>query len=1039
MSAKLYSRPGVFAWSPRGNDSKGLIVADFAQYFDANAGNVQPKIEFLSSSDLFGKVELSPTASVNTNYRFNELCWANSGGDQHLGGIVAGGTEDGTVVFFDAFALINESKLEIISARRDHHGHVLSVDSSADGRWVTSGAGSGQLLLWDLANLASPYSPGVANFQDQVKVIRWCGKVDTIFASASAHRVSVWDIRRHGAPILEFAENPGCDWATLSWNPKNANTLLVGSQSQTNPVIQLWDLRYATAPLNEFRLHQRGVTSIDWHTADDRLAMSAGLDGQILIWNPENGQIHGGLGSLQGDWIKAVRWSRAQPAQLAVQYFRHPTQICSLDSLGTPQQGMEVLAPKLSESLVPSWISAPTVGSSLAMGCRHVTHWRSFDIPSQKFVFNVEVETAFVDEELLSTIETFQRAHENNGLDGFYEDMAMTTKDEVDQLSWLFLSQVKNQSRSGLLKLLGFGEPDTTTESTSDATTSSTERSEVSPTCSTYSDERNSPSLALTVNRVDFSTLEDDGWKLLDCSVNGDHKKVIEELCRRGCYFEAAYYSMRYNLQHQVLQTYLESDTPTDPLGRLALFLGVSEKTKRTEGIKTRAIQSFPLTQWKRLLALVFAMEYSSFSVQNTMKKIGLHWLTTERKELAMLPFIIASDEENLLDANQHLPLESRVFQALGLKLSRVPTAYIGPKLAGVLREYALVLANNGIVESAWKLVADFGDCQEQEFLETRYALWHAAGGRECTGTYLPPNPWQPKTANTNTEATTNTASATSTSAVSSERVSQRTAPVYSPTTSIPPPPPGPRHSLTSLPTPSNPGLVPMPPSSMFYQTPSWDHKPPPPSPRMPPQAPIGPVTPGWNDPPPMMAKKVAPPPAPVMQMHWTPLEPSATGAFSPVMNNRGPPSLQVPSVYNSPSTGPPSNNTITTSSPSPAQKAPLAPLSPEDQLTMDQFYQLTSALLAASRAPATVNKAQEIQKRLHEELHRRFSEQRLSLPTRSALYYIADHTSKKTISKLRRRIWQSWLEVVEISLRSPRFCRRSNRCFSLYSANFPS
>lgn len=60
-----------------------------------------------------------------------------------------------------------ESQANILSAQRVHQGHVLSVAHSQDSRWLLSGGGSGQLLLWDLTNF-STFSPGKPNYPDQV-------------------------------------------------------------------------------------------------------------------------------------------------------------------------------------------------------------------------------------------------------------------------------------------------------------------------------------------------------------------------------------------------------------------------------------------------------------------------------------------------------------------------------------------------------------------------------------------------------------------------------------------------------------------------------------------------------------------------------------------------------------------------------------------------------------------------------------------------------------------------------------------------------
>jgi protein transport protein SEC31 len=52
------------------------------------------------------------------------------------------------------------------------------------------------------------------------------------------------------------------------------------------PVVQLWDLRFATSPLKSLVGHSRGVTCIAWCMHDPDLLLSCGRDNKILCWNP---------------------------------------------------------------------------------------------------------------------------------------------------------------------------------------------------------------------------------------------------------------------------------------------------------------------------------------------------------------------------------------------------------------------------------------------------------------------------------------------------------------------------------------------------------------------------------------------------------------------------------------------------------------------------------------------------------------------------------------------------------------------------------
>ena len=64
--------------------------------------------------------------------------------------------------------------------------------------------------------------------------------------------------------------------------------MLTASEDDRNPIIQLWDLRYATAPMRTLERHKRGVLSVAWCQQDADLLLSAAKDNQVLCWNPNS-------------------------------------------------------------------------------------------------------------------------------------------------------------------------------------------------------------------------------------------------------------------------------------------------------------------------------------------------------------------------------------------------------------------------------------------------------------------------------------------------------------------------------------------------------------------------------------------------------------------------------------------------------------------------------------------------------------------------------------------------------------------------------
>ena len=62
---------------------------------------------------------------------------------------------------------------------------------------------------------------------------------------------------------------------------------------------QMWDLRYATAPMRTLERHKRGLLSLAWCPQDADLLLSAAKDNLVLCWNP-NSEESGGEVSGEG-------------------------------------------------------------------------------------------------------------------------------------------------------------------------------------------------------------------------------------------------------------------------------------------------------------------------------------------------------------------------------------------------------------------------------------------------------------------------------------------------------------------------------------------------------------------------------------------------------------------------------------------------------------------------------------------------------------------------------------------------------------------
>lgn len=90
---------------------------------------------------------------------------------------------------------------------------------------------------------------------------------------------------------------------------------------------------------------------------DSRFLLTASHDSQILLSDPEAGELHGRIGAETGDWaryllgsffkkqviFRSISWCPSQPDLIAVQYFQHPIQITHLQGFNQIAESEELV------------------------------------------------------------------------------------------------------------------------------------------------------------------------------------------------------------------------------------------------------------------------------------------------------------------------------------------------------------------------------------------------------------------------------------------------------------------------------------------------------------------------------------------------------------------------------------------------------------------------------------------------------------------------------------------------------------------------
>ena len=218
--------------------------------------------------------------------------------------------------------------------------------------------------------------------------------------------------------------------------------VLVASEDDASPLLQIWDLRNAFAPVKELSGHHKGILSASWCPNDASLLLSSAKDNRTLCWDPESGEI---LCELRAspNWTFDVQWSPRIPAILSACSFGSstaPGQIgvysladSSIEQSTPASNGWEGVAQQQAPRSMkaPKWLQRPC-GAVFGFGGKIAM----FGPPAPGAAPTVTVTDVVTDEGIVARATALQGALESQDLAGFCERKAAAAPTERDRTEW---------------------------------------------------------------------------------------------------------------------------------------------------------------------------------------------------------------------------------------------------------------------------------------------------------------------------------------------------------------------------------------------------------------------------------------------------------------------------------------------------------------------------------------------------------------------------------------------------------------------------
>uniref|UniRef100_A0A8C3FLU3 Protein transport protein Sec31A n=1 Tax=Chrysemys picta bellii TaxID=8478 RepID=A0A8C3FLU3_CHRPI len=790
MKLKEIDRTAMQAWSPAQQHPIYLATGTSAQQLDATfSTNASLEIFELDLSD--PSLDMKSCATFSSSHRYHKLIWGphTMASDGSLSGVLIAGGENGNIILYDP-SKIMAGESEVIIAQKDKHtGPVRALDVNIfQTNLVASGANESEIYIWDLNNFATPMTPGAKTQPpEDISCIAWNRQVQHILASASpSGRATVWDLRKN-EPIIKVSDHSNrMHCSDLAWHPDVATQMVLASEDDRLPVIQMWDLRFASSPLRVLENHTRGILTIAWSMADSELLLSCGKDAKILCSNPNTGEVLYELPT-NTQWCFDVQWCPRNPAILSAASFDGRISIYSimggstdglrqkqvdklsssfgnLDPFGTGQPLPPLQLPQQTtpQSTVlplkkpPKWVRRP-VGASFSFGGKLVTfeniksHQQG---PEQQQHHHVYVSQVVTEKEFLNRSDQLQEAVQSEGFINYCQKKIEAAQTDFEKNVWSFLKvNFEEDSRGKYLELLGYRKDDLGQKITSALNKESLvdgkpEEALKESDQSVQSDDEDSQATEepFLGERTKEET-EDltSGKETFNISVSGDVDGLITQALLTGNFESAVDLCLHDNRMADAIILAIAGGQELLSRTQKKYFAKMQSKiTRLITAVVTKnwkeIVQSCDLQNWREALAAVLTYarpdEFAALCdlLGTRLENEGDNLLQTQ----ACLCYICAGNVEKLVacwtraqDGNSPLSLQDLIEKVVILRKAvqftrSMDADAVGVLLAEKMSQYANLLAAQGSIATALAFLP--ADTNQPKIMLLRDRLCRAQG-----------------------------------------------------------------------------------------------------------------------------------------------------------------------------------------------------------------------------------------------------------------------------------------------------------------------
>eukprot|EP01071_Lankesteria_metandrocarpae_P003352 Lankesteria_metandrocarpae@DN2911_c0_g1_i1.p1 len=466
MVLKVLNKTGHIAWCPVRSNRTTIAVASNNSLVDHGATPTHSAtacLDFASFSLGSDKREFDSKVSLFVeDGNFRSLAWAGPDKDVDPAnplGVVAGGFCNGSTVLWSPHLIpqIHSPTRESICLEESPYRLALLPGGGPTPAAVNSlefcpqqksmlacGGADGSLSIVDLTQLSAVERFDSTDGRNSVVPVQttcvgWNMCVPHIVATGvNTGTTFIWNLKQRKHSI-SFRDPGGRHRpSSLSWLPNQPTQLIVAYDDDTNPSLQMWDLRNVAYPFKDTPGHSKGILSTKFNPLDSQMMLSCGKDNRTICWTIIDSQpvIFTEFSTQQ--WNTEIEWSPNLPGLLAAASHTESTSVYSIQRMSTSNS-----------SYVPKWYKKPA-GVSLGFGGRMVSF-------SEARGGDIQIDVIATDPELVQRSAAFEHLLMQGDCASYCEKRMEAAVDSHEQLTWSIVDLLfRRTDRRELVDRLGF-------------------------------------------------------------------------------------------------------------------------------------------------------------------------------------------------------------------------------------------------------------------------------------------------------------------------------------------------------------------------------------------------------------------------------------------------------------------------------------------------------------------------------------------------------------------------------------------------------